>query len=79
MDNRSRRDKSALTLQSLFNCIVGFLNVDTLKVMNDISEFSISINGNWCFSWLNKTILNARLVIVLTKAWGTVHNTSTSI
>lgn len=79
MDNRSRRDKSALTLQSLFNCIVGFLNVDTLKVMNDISEFSISINGNWGFSRLNKTILNARLVIVLTKAWGTVHNTSTSI
>lgn len=47
--------------------------------MNDFSEFSISINGNWGFARLNKAAFNTRLVIVLTKARGAVHNTSTGI
>lgn len=79
MDNGSSRDKSALTLKSLLNCIISFLNVNSLEVMNDFSEFAVSINGNWGFARLNKAVLNTRLVIVLTKARSAVHNTSTGV
>ena len=47
--------------------------------MDSFSKFTISIDGDWSFARLNKTVLNTRLVIVLTKAWSTVDNTSTSI
>lgn len=79
MDNCARRDQSPLALQSILDRVVRLLDIDALEVMHGLCEFTVSVNRDWGLARLDKTVLYAGLVIVLTKTWSAVHNTSTGI
>ena len=79
MDHSTCRDQSTLTLKSLLDRVVRLLDIDTLEVRDSLGELTVGVDWDWRFARLDQTVLHARLVIILTKAWGAVHNTSTSV
>ena len=63
----------------LLDLVVCVFYVQSLVVTNDISEPAILVDGDWSLALLYKAILNAGVVIILTKAWSAMHNAGTGV
>ena len=79
MDDCSRAKQSILFLEVGLNQIVSVLNEDSLVVGHLISEFTVLVNGADSLAGLDKALLHARGVIVLSEARGAVDHTCTSV
>lgn len=74
---RSKDTASRLKLSN--NVLISFLNVATSVPRNDRQETTVLINGYGSLTNLNKTLLNASVVILLSKAWRLMNDAGTSV
>jgi len=59
----------------ILNNVVGILDIMSLEIGDDVSEFTIKVDWDWGLALFNKAVLNASSVIVITETWSAVHNT----
>ena len=78
MHNCALGKESSHSLQVVHDNLVSLLDVLPLVSVNFICEFTILINRDRCFTWLDNASIKACIVIILTEAWSTVDDTSTS-
>ena len=69
--------KSSAFFQILKNNIISIFDIHTFKGWNFFCESAVFVNWHWRIIRMDNLFLNAHLVIVLTKAWSTVDDTST--
>ena len=72
-------EQAALSLQVLNDGLIGLLDVDALVGINHRKEFSILIDGDWGFAGLDDTISHASSIIIFTKTWCAMNDTSTCV
>ena len=72
-------EQAASRLQVLHNSLIGVLDVDTLVGINRWEELSVRVDRYRCLARLDYASSDTGCIIVLTKAWCTVNNTSTSV
>ena len=79
MHNCSRGNKSSLILEMLSDDRISILKVHTSKVCDRWQKLSVIIHWHGQISRLAKTLSKASVVILFTKTWSTMYNTSTCI
>lgn len=71
--------KTSSCLQVSDDILVGIFNVLSMVGLDHWEEFTVLIDWDWSLSWLDDAAVDAHLVIIFTKAGGTVDDTRTSV
>lgn len=76
MPNSTFFEQSASLFEISHNKLICLFDVLTFECWNFLCESTIVVNRNWRVVRRNQLLLDADLVVVLAKAWGTVYDAS---